>query len=244
MKNIKFYLTVILLSFMLTETASAQLKLPGRWSLLVFGNFNMNFGISEAMNGSSEEFRNDLETNQTYSKFPFGDGHTDNMCFGAQLAYRFPESSYSLYLNASNTYFILDKSQFSNGLSEMADLMVLSLTAGGEYTFGTFDELWNTFVRAGLNFSLIGGGIEYEDGKMDTDLALRFGFEMELGGRINIPSTPLSLELSTNYKNANLIGKSEGSKVGLLSGLFGVELDDKNKIIDYLSLRLGLRLWF
>jgi hypothetical protein len=198
----------ILFSFIISNQIFAQTKLPGQWSLMLSGNYFTNFGISEAMRGTGEEFFNDLSKDYNNSKFPFGESGTQSFNFGGQLAYRFPESNFSPYLSINLIYFFLEKSDaayLSN--PARASMTIFGWSLGCEYTLGLPSELLNILARIGINTSTIVGNVNYFD-ETDVNAAIRFGFETELGGRLNIPGTPLAVELMTNYSNINLIGKS------------------------------------
>lgn len=249
MKFISIVIAALTISF--SSVYSQSELLPGQWSIALSGNINTNFGVSTAMQGTAEEFKNEILYDYNNTKYPFGDDMAQSLFFGCQLAYRFDESPISAYMSYSNTYFVVDPTQILN--IERTWMIVTGLTFGAEYTLGDYKQLWNTFGRAGINFNLIMGEVTYWGNSTEVDPEGRIGFEAEFGGRLNIPSTPLALELAANYTNANLIGKSyskplavppdELSARNLNDGKNPDNPNDDNKTISYLSLRVGIRLW-
>lgn len=245
---------IVIAFFMISGVSliAQSVQLPGQWSLAVSGNYSTNFGVSSSMRGTGGEFEAELAKDYNNSKYPFGDDRLKSMNFGLNLAYRFPESPFGAYLSYSNTYFAVeDWILFS---FRKAWMLASGLTAGGEYTLGNIDDVWNTFARAGVSFNLIMGEVTNWGFKTEIKPESRIGFETEFGGRLNIPSTPLALELSANYTNANLFGKSYKKPSAmpptvikerkLNDGRNPDNPNDENKTIDFLSLRFGLRIWF
>ncbi|MDQ1266880.1 MAG: hypothetical protein QG635_2033 [Bacteroidota bacterium] len=227
-------------------------KLPGQWSLLISGNVLMNYGISESMRGSLDDFYKEFETNYQNSKYPFADDNVFTGNFGGQLAYRFPESDISIYFALTGTYFSSPKYSYFNGTNKVV-MLVTNYTPGIEYCFGTPDDIWNVFGRLGLCFSNIVGSVYYLSQDINLSYAFRIGYEAEAGGRLNIPHTPLSFEMSVNYTNANLFLKkyTEPNRTPP-QVIIDRELNDGEggspkqnaKTIDFLSFKIGVRLWF
>ncbi|MDP4237664.1 MAG: hypothetical protein Q8919_14570, partial [Bacteroidota bacterium] len=132
-------------------------------------------------------------------------------------------------------------------------------TAGLEYTFGQLYQHWNFFGRFGLNSSIIvgnyrsGGANRFTDTTLLTN-GLRFGFEAEIGERYNFSRSRFGVEASLNYSNINLIGKTYSVPVlqqGFSRIAVGSINDGKNpndsadspRVIDYLSFRVGARIY-
>ncbi|OGU12105.1 MAG: hypothetical protein A2X61_09835 [Ignavibacteria bacterium GWB2_35_12] len=240
-------------SVILTIQIFAQTKLPGQWSLMFNGNYFTNFGISEAMRGTGEEFYNDLSKDYNNSKFPFGESGTQSFNFGGQLSYRFPESNFSPYLSLNLFFFFLNSDASYLSTSAFASITLFVWSLGCEYTLGLPADLLNIFGRLGINTSTIAGNVHYFT-ETDVIPTQRLGFETEIGGRLNIPETPLAVELITNYSNINLIGKSYTKPASqprlylpereLNDGKNPDNPNDKDRTIDFLSIKLGLKLWF
>ncbi|TAL67829.1 MAG: hypothetical protein EPN82_12965 [Bacteroidetes bacterium] len=245
----KLLLLFFLLMIFGIDISIAKSYFPGQWSFMLSGNFVMNYGISTSMQGTLDEFYKEFETNYENSKYPFAEGDVYSSNFGGQLAYRFPESPLSLYFNLTGTYFHTPKYSFFKG-TERVVLLVGSFTPGIEYCFGEYEDLWNVFGRFGLCFSNIGGSVYYLSRKIDINYSLRVGFEIEAGGRFNIPGIPVSVELMSNYTNANLLLKDYTNPDRVPPQLLNERnLNDgegenfKSKTIDIISLKLGFRLW-
>lgn len=209
MKLLKWIVILYVALIFCYTNSYTQSRLPGIWSISIYGNYNSNFGLSEAMRGTSSEFRNDIIIDYNNSKFPFGDDDTRNICFGVGLSYWFPQSPVSVYFKFSNVTYFLQKPGFLNIYTDKANMLIFSFTPGVEYSFGKSSELWNFLIRFGISLNTITGDVTYFNNKTNlSPAAFRGGFETEFGGRLNIPSTPLSLEATANYTNANFIGKS------------------------------------
>ncbi|TAL67029.1 MAG: hypothetical protein EPN82_15770 [Bacteroidetes bacterium] len=253
MNTVNGFARYFLLSVILSIQIFPQTKLPGQWSLMFNGNYFTNFGISEAMRGKGEEFYNDLSVDYNNSKFPFGESGTKSFNFGGQLSYRFSESNFSPYLSLNLFFFYLNSDASYLSIPAHASMTLFVWSLGCEYTLGLPSDLLNFIGRLGINTSTVAGHIDYF---METDVipTQRLGFETEIGSRLNIPGTPLAVELLTNYSNINLIGKSY-TKPATLPRLYLPERElndgknpddpnDKDRTIDFLSIRLGLRIWF
>jgi hypothetical protein len=134
-------------------------------------------------------------------------------------------------------------------LNEKVTMSVLSFIPGIELTIGDQTDLFNYFMRGGISFNIINGTVKYFGYTTTVKPALRGGFDVESGGRINILRTPLSFEFSAAYSNPNLIGKSYTKiTVPTTQTIDERELNDgKNsddpidaaRVIDYFSLRFG-----
>lgn len=242
---------IIAAFFLCLNVSNSQTRLPGQWSIMLNGNLEGNFGASEAMNGSKDEFLSDVSVDYNNRKYPFGDEATKSGNIGFMLSYRLVDNPLSFNFGVNNYYFYLQSDGF---FSENKALMnIMSFTPGIEYTYGETSQLWNVFGRLGLNFNIIWGKTEYF---IITEVipTFRLGGELELGGRLNIPSTPLAIELSAAYVNANLIGKSytrfserppqELDKRELNDGKNPDNPDDVNRNIGFITLKAGIRLWF
>jgi hypothetical protein len=245
----KLLVIILLLS---ANAAYSQIRLPGQWSLMFEGNINMNYGLSYAMRGNADEFMADLEDDYLNERYPFGDPDSFNSHIGGQLAYKFPESDWTVFGNVSMTnFYVWDDLFFGNS---DAYLFIFSMAPGVEYTIGEPMELWNFFARAALGFNTLFGMVEYYNYETRVKPAFRIGIETSAGGRLNIPYTPLALETSLNYTNANLFGKDfeypevqpseELYRRALNDGRNPADPDDENRVIDYIGFRVGLRLWF
>lgn len=257
-KNFKLFLFLILflsiqsVSFSQTDKPSSK-----QWSLMLMGNFNTNFGVSTAMQGNFSEFYSDNYQYGDVRQFPVNDPSMSIYLAGVQLAYRFPESSFSLYSNMLTNFLVINSknAQYTtpSGIQTMSTsgtCYISTFALGCEYSMGDRTQLWNIFGRLGLNVSAIYGTVADNIATLNVVTNVRSGFEAEFGGRLNIPSTPLALELSANYCDYNLIGKRRISQSNL--GLFDIDLQDsqnpqypniKSKTIDFLSLRIGIRIW-
>lgn len=250
MKKILFI--VIFMAFVCNNGYS-QMRMPGQWSLMIEGNVNMNHGLSYAMRGTNDEFLADIANDYLNYRYPFADRNAFSSYIGAQLAYRFPESDWSVYSDVSMTLFYTwDYIGFLNHVD--AGMPIFSFTPGVEYTVGDPLELWNFFARAGISSNLIFGWVDYVGNEVYVNPGIRFGLDLAAGGRLNIPHTPLALETSINYSNINIIGKNfvmpdvqpndEIIERHLNDAKNPNDPRDDDKTIDYLGFRIGLRLWF
>jgi|GEM_PF-4173855 len=257
-------LSAALLTLAPPDAAAQIATLDGAWSF--FLNISSGYPISPSMRANGEEMALDIlgDTAYTTMRYPFGDPSTTGYGWGGDLAYRFPGSAISAMAGLGLTTFIAHDAG-----GQQARMSIRTFSLAGEYALGGTADRWNTFVRAGVNLSLIGGDIRYVDTiRLDAPLSLRIpvdirtevptatrlGIQAEFGGRINLSGWPLSVEASAIYTNANLIGRSytparRGGNVGLAErGLNdGADPDnpsDQSRTIDFLALRGGIRLWF
>ncbi len=230
-----------------------QPQLPGKWSIMLGGNVGLNTAVSDDMQATRSEFEQDVINDYTYQKLPFANSQTSNLNFTGQLAYRFKGSALSAFFNYEMTFFYNSNDAIAQSKEE-ASMLIQSFMPGVEYTLGKPAQLWNCFGRLGLAVNTIVGSMNYEGTEIDIQPAVRLGFMSELGGRVNIPATPLAVEAAVGYQNANLIGKRYNEVEVNLFGISerphlndGKNPDvegDENKTIDYLSIRFGLRMWF
>ncbi len=248
------FFLIIFLAF----SAYAQDDAPhGQWSFAAFSGINIS--ISSAMHGTIEDYHSAIENGTTATQYPFGGNHTHSIPVQGQIAYRYAKSPMSIYLAASASSFNTGFG-FRYSPSGRYTMTIGTTTAGLEYTLGQLYQHWNFFGRLGLNSSLIVGNyrIRNQDRFMDVALSnngTRYGIEMEIGERYNISRSPIGIEASLNYTNVNLIGKSYTDPAlnqGLFSRGSGDINDGKNpndpndnaRVIDYLSLRVGARIYF
>lgn len=254
-QGIKMKKIIFLALFIILQNLSAEGTEAGNaHSILFFGNINGNFGTSDGMLGSVEEFVYDMKFNNYNNRYyPFGDDDTQTNCFGFQYMYKTSEKYLSFYGAFAYTSFYQEQDDANEMISEKAEMDIYSFTPGLEFCIGSPNDLWNTFIRGGVNFNIIKGFVEYDSGTTDVLPAFRVGFEGELGGRCNIPGSSIGIEVSANYSQANYIGKSYTAH----GKIFGETLNerelndmgqtgniyDKNRVIAFLSLRIGLRYW-
>lgn len=221
------------------------------YSIMIMGNYNANYGISNAMNGSSQAFHSQLAVDYNNQVYPFGDKGTTTGNIGLQIASRLPSSPWGVYIAGNYYRYYLEGDNFV--FTDYALMNIRSLSAGVEYTYGERQDICNLFARLGVNFNLIDGEVKYLGQLTKVNPAFRAGFESEFGGRFNIPSTPLSVELSIEYVNANLIGKSYTAfserppqtldNRELNDGKNPNNSQDVNKNIIFITLRGGIKIW-
>lgn len=231
-----------------------------KWSVALFSGFD--YSPSASMNGSIEDYQSAIRNGTTASAFPFGGYKAYSAGFEFQIAYRYVKSPLSLYFNGYGSTFNAGYGfRFSsNGRYTMN---IASGTAGLEYTFGQLYQHWNFFGRFGINSNIITSSFRMGNGDRFSDTTIsgvgqRFGIELEVGERYNIIRTNFGIEASLNYSNVNLFGKSYTAPVisqGLFFGGRGnsgdindgknpSDANDNSRVIDYFSLRLGVRYYF
>jgi hypothetical protein len=244
-----------LLALLSFSPVHAQIRrLEGEWSMML--DIDYITGIASSMRGNAFQFKQDLFTDYAISRYPFGDKSTRSIGVGGSLAYRFPKSPWSGLGGIHAASFITED---DTGQVSM-QLTIFSLA--GEYAIGGSEKIWNTFLRAGINGSIILGRLRTAplppltttEQIVNIEQATRFGFEGEFGGRINIPDLPISAEVAAGYTNANLLGKSYKSPSGTIltnyperalnDGANPDKTGDSNRTIDFLTIRGGLRVWF
>jgi hypothetical protein len=220
-------------------------KLEGNWSIMLDAGYNIP--VSSSMRGSPDDVFDDVADDYNSKQYPFGEG-TIGFNGGGHISYRFAESNWSPYVGLRPIFFHVDN------FFQTATMFAIVWSAGAEYTLGTITDTWNAFGRAGLNSSWISGRTEYFGYDTRITPTIRFGFEGDIGGRWNIPRTPLSVEGAIGYAQINLIGKDYEapaaqpprvlSERALNDAADPNNPEDESKTIDYLSFRLGGRIWF
>ncbi|MFH1052052.1 MAG: hypothetical protein V1779_14115 [bacterium] len=249
---IKKFIVLLTMIFLSNMSSSANSRFPGEWSFMLDGNIFTNYGISPSMLGTMEEFYTEFEETYENSKYPFSNDDIFSSNLRGQIAYRFPESAISIYFNLGSTYFLTPKYYFFEG-TDRVSLFIGTFTPGIEYCFGESEDLWNVFGRAGICFSSIGSTVYYLSQKIRLTGLYRIGFETEIGGRLNIPRTPVSIEIITNYTNSNLFLKNYQTPALKPPQLIfdrdindgaGGTINSGDKTIDFLCFKIGARLWF
>jgi hypothetical protein len=247
------FLSVCSLFLICSKASTAQPLLPGQWSLSL--GLGYDLPASSGMNGTRDAFESDIRRDYNNRSYPFGDDRALSGSFGGDLAYRFPNSSWSAL--ASDRVFL---SYVDNGFapntafSENASMFVNAFGLGAEYTLGTPSDRFNTFARGSLILSTIFGEVNYFTERTELTPASRGGVDLMLGERWNMPFAPLALEASVDYLNANLIGKSyEAPSVSppntlreraLNDGANPNDPGDSPRTIAYIGFQLVARLWF
>ncbi len=222
------------------------------WSICATGLYN--FPASSSMRGTNEEFRADVMRDYNNRKYPFA---SPTYAFGwsGKILYALPSSGHTdLFLGFSGNF--INSEQDNN--HDQAFMAVWGVNLGVEYSLLPRWNTWNVFGRASISTQFIHGFTDYDFGlgvfRTNVPTAGRLGAEAELGGRFVIPSTPVALELSGGYLNANLLGKSYTKPPAVPNDdLYERQLndgknpdnpDDNSRTIDFLSIRLGARIWF
>ena len=244
---------IILSTFCFSQETNAFVPYieGGKWSIML--NYGTAYGISQAMNGSHEDFFADLSKDYNNSKFPFGSNRTSIYTFGGELAYKLPQSSFSPYYSIQYTEFYTYVDSLPGSIKKSGEALmgIITNSIGCEYLLSNPDKKLCAFVRLGINTSTIFGHVNYI---MRTNLitAQRFGFETEAGGRLRFPKFPFSIELALNYNSANLIGKSYtkppsfGATVNERALNDGANPDlsnDKARAIDFVQIKFGIKFW-
>lgn len=215
----------------------------------------MPFPVSESMRGTDAEFKQQLQTNYTSTKYPFSnDGNLFSLGWGGKVFYSLTNNT-DVYVGLSGNFFSKHDISVSR---DRVFMMMIGTQIGGEYSFLPRTETINFFARGGLNLNFIGGIVEYDYffGVYETrvPLAFRLGFDIEPGIRFLIPSTPIAIELSGNYYHSNLIGKSYTKPAvqpnspleerELNDGANPDNANDSARTIDFFQIKLGARIWF
>jgi hypothetical protein len=245
-KRIYFPALILCLLFLKSYCLQAETKESEQWSISVYGDLNTNFGVSSDMDGNLDDAMKEFFKYGDISKFPFNDDDLSSFMIGAELAYRFKESPLGLYTTYKWTHFDKNRTTYYK-----ASAFYFTYSLGGSYELGELSDLCNLFAKAGLTISYIGGRYEipFFGSNGILRLGYRGGFETEVGGRINIPKLPISIEAAVNYANLNLIGKkssksfSDGDDINIYDGPNSEYKHIGGKTFDILSLKLGLRLW-
>ena len=122
----------------------------GSWSVAV--DAGVPRGISPSMRGGTEEFRRELERDDTNSRYPFGDAGWSLSTFGGELAYA---------PGPLGIHLILQRASIEAGDDQGTAVMILNTASlGGEYMLGDRDARWGGFARMGLDVSMIDGYVE------------------------------------------------------------------------------------
>ncbi len=249
MKRTVFLIMLGFLFFNITNANSQIKKISGQWSLYVGGNIFTNLGVSNEMQGTLNRTEEQFMMYGDYAEFPFGDKNTTSIKGEITLFYRLPDKKYSFFISNQAVMFSVNNGikPFFSYYEKEATLHILSFLPGIEYSFGNENDLLNYFGKFGIGFNLISGSVRYIDDYADVIPEFRMGFQAETGGRLNIPYTPVSIELSVGYTNANLIGKSREENQ---YAAYEIYLNDSSndefdsKTIDFLSANIGLKFWF
>ena len=246
------WLTCALLLASLCNSSQAQERAGGKWSAMGFADFGA--AASPSMRGSASDFANQIAASYTNATYPFAGQTFVNIPAGLQIAYGLPASNAGVFLAYHWTVFTADNIQSSNPNVTKEELDITSLTAGAEYSLLHRGAPWNAFIRAGIAMNWVSGYFEYGLTKTNIPSEIRFGFESEIGLRWNIPGTPIGIELSGAYLNANVINKSYTPPSAQPTALLGQRaLNDAadlsngqnhSRVIDCVSARCGLRYWF
>jgi len=230
--------------------------MPGGWSLGVSTGFQ--YAVSSSMHGEITEYESALAAGATAAQYPFAGNRAYAIGFGAQIEKRIRRSPVSLYVNAYGMSLRAGNG-FRNAEGGRYTMTVLSTSGGIEYTFGQLYQSWNFYGRIGIVSSTIGISNRGSSDRFSDSLRLsgsdsRIGIEIEVGERYHFPRSAIGIEASINYTNVNLFGKSytdPANAGGLFSrGSFindGKNPDDANdtpRTIDFLSLRVGARIYF
>ena len=252
---------VVLVAFAIAQSLSfGQNPFSGRLNGVVYGGYNI--GISPTMRGDWGEFSREVTRDLNNSKFPFGDASTVGLSGGVQFGYLPDASSIGPYLGYTFTYF--QSGVDSAGFFTLKSVRVLSSTVslGAEYIVNSSADRWNLIIRAGINTSTLSGIVHlgesdvpsaFRGSDINVPAAQRYGIEAGLGGVWNIAPSALGLEAAAHYSYLNMFGKSftRPERAGFIpderelnDGKNPDRHEDTERIFDFLSLRLGLRMWF
>jgi len=231
----------------------------GQWSASVFGSFQ--YAFSASMQGNIAQYENALAGGGTPVGYPFG-SRPFSGGLGVEVERRLEKSAFSYYLGASETSFNAGYG-FRNSPGGRFSMSILSSDLGIEYTFGQTYQTWNFYGRLGIVPSIITGSNRSSNGNRfvydslrSNSVDSRIGMELEIGERYHLFRLPFGIEASVNYSNVNLFGKSYTKPVYGTGSLFTTQNNsindgknpnvpnDNSRIIDYLSLRLGVRYYF
>ncbi|MFI5264621.1 MAG: hypothetical protein ACHQM6_08910 [Candidatus Kapaibacterium sp.] len=236
----------------------AQELRPGGWSIAVWSGGQ--YSLSSSMHGDIGQYEAALAGGKTSVQYPFGSNQAFSMAFGAQVEYRIEQSQISWYASGYGQSFNAGYG-FRGSTSGRFTMTILSTAAGIQYTLGQTYQTWNFYGRVGIVPSIISGSNRsgngnrfFYDSLRVNSVDSRFGMEVEFGERFRIPRWPIGIEASINYTNVNLFGKSYTAPVspGALFGVSASINDGKNpsdandaaRTIDFLSLRIGARIYF
>lgn len=251
--NLLSYSGIFLFSLLrLSATESDSPVKERSWSIVATGVANIP--VSASMRGTPAEFRAEIAKDYTNTKYPFASPEYA-IGWSAKLLYALPSSAHTdLFLGLNGNFIAASEST----RQDRAFMAVWGVNFGAEYSLLPRWNTLNVYGRAGVSAQFITGFTNYSYGfgmfRTNVPVAGRLGIEAELGGRWLIPSTPIALELSRGYVYANLIGKSYENPMTIpKNDLYERQLndganpnnpDDKSRIIDFASIRLGGRIWF
>lgn len=236
---------LIAITFVATTNAQgfSYAQVPGIWHIVV--NTGINRSNSETMSGAMSAYASSVSADYSNAKYPFGQGSV-NIGAGAMITYQPAYSPGAAMVSVRMNSF--NNSQSASN----ATMNIYTLTVGGEYGFGDYQSLFNLFVHLGGNASFISGQITTgSNSTIQIPRELRYGAEAGAGLRVNIPGTKFSLEAATDYVNANLLGKkyttmseTPNKDMRPLNDGRNPFSPDAERVIDYLSMRVGVGVWF
>jgi hypothetical protein len=231
----------------ISPTRAQDATNAGLFSVIV--SIGHEIPVSPSMRATFQDFKSDVMFDATPRNYPFGDDRTESISFGGQVAYRLPATPISAVIGLRQTRFL---TTVEDNSSEEARLTITTLTFGGEYAYGEPSDMLNLYGRLGANFNWMNGRAivnYFVPIERPINEAIRFGGEVEVGGRVNIPTLPVSIDIGVNYTNANLLGKEfTPSSIGeapteLNDGKNSDDPEDQPRAIDFVSLRGGIRVW-
>ncbi len=230
--------------------ANAQSEAPSELSVIL--NYGQSVPVAYGMNGTATDFFRYWPYDPNATRYPFGEPTTRQFSIGLRSTYRFAESPWSLMVGVHRTSFAIDTKD--EGETWMG---IWAYSAGGEWTMGRSVTTWNVFSRAALVGTRIDGAVVSHGASRQTieiPAELRLGYEGELGIRYNLRNSPVSLEASINYTNANAIGRTFVRKpFDPIEVLRRLDLndapnpdnpDDPGRTIDYLTVQGGVKVRF
>lgn len=258
--------TVVLVIILHIITGKA---ISGTFSLMIDGNFwNGDYGVSESMRYTEIFVKPPLKLAYYIAIIPASVG-AGSKCgsINFDFDYRLDSSNFSIYFSLTESLFQSFIRYNTDAGEQDIYLMLTSYKLGLGYTIGNKLNLWNTFFRFGLNVSNLQLSTNWrvwanpinEYGSFETEYVNRYGFNMLVGGRLNIPSPfswiRLSVEPTISYCMVNLLTKTYSDSVTAIYGTYRekVNLNDASnpndpnsspRYIDYISLRVGLRITF
>lgn len=235
--------------------SKGQEAMPGGWSIAISSGFH--YSVSSSMHGDITQYEATLANGTTSAQYPFGAYRAYGVGFGAQLEYRIQGSPLSFYGGGYGTSFNAGNG-FRNSSGGRFTMTIISTVAGIEYTSGQIYQIWNFYGRVGLVPSIIASSNRTSQNRFSDSLRLntadsRLGMEVEIGERYHFPRWPIGIEVSINYTNVNLFGKSYSTPVSpgaffstgsINDGKNPSDANDNTRTIDYLSMRVGVRFYF
>lgn len=240
--------------FWATE-AYAQEESHGQWSFAAYSG--LNYALSASMHGEIADYSDAVQNDRTSLEYPLAGASSLGIGFGAQFSYRYTKSSYGLYFGSYGLSYNAGRGgRFSEtGRFSMA---LFSAMAGIEYVSGQSYQHWNFVGRIAAGPTVIATSYRSAGSGFtrfsDNSSALRLGIEIGIGERYHFSRSPIGIEASITYTNANLIGKSyvAPNAVGALfaqnttinDGKNPDDANDSARTIDFLTLRIGGRIYF